>query len=78
MILQLLALNLKQNQNPWRECRIQLLEEDQVILARRKSGGGCVYQDMGNSVFSFLNPLNTPELLKADFKTMNNDVSDFD
>ena len=45
------------HQNPWKECRVQLLEQDGVTLARRKSGGGCVYQDLGNSVFSFLNPI---------------------
>jgi lipoate-protein ligase A len=31
------------HQNPWKECRVQLLEQDGVVLARRKSGGGCVY-----------------------------------
>jgi len=60
------------HQNPWKECRVQLLEEDKVTLARRKSGGGCVYQDLGNSVFSFLNPITSFD--KVDFKTMNNDI----
>ena len=59
------------HQNPWKECRVQLLEDDQVTLARRKSGGGCVYQDLGNSVFSFINPI---EFEQQDFKTMNNDI----
>ena len=43
-----------------------------MVLARRKSGGGCVYQDMGNSVFSFLNPIG--DFSKEDYKTMNNTV----
>lgn len=60
------------HQNPWKECRVQLLEEDGVTLARRKSGGGCVYQDFGNTVFSFINPINSFE--STDFKTMNNDI----
>merc|ERR1719181_2647586 len=39
------------HQNPWKECRVQLLEDDGVTLVRRKSGGGCVYQDLGNTCF---------------------------
>ena len=58
------------HQNPWKECRVQLLEENNVMLARRKTGGGCVYQDLGNSVFSFINPVKE----NIDFKTMNNEV----
>lgn len=60
------------HQNPWKECKVQKLEEDGVVLARRQSGGGCVYQDLGNSVFSFINPVKQFE--KVDFKTMNNEI----
>jgi len=31
-----------------------------------------VYQDLGNSVFSFLNPISAFD--SVDFKTMNNDI----
>eukprot|EP00831_Metopus_contortus_P064900 TRINITY_DN58036_c0_g1_i1.p1 TRINITY_DN58036_c0_g1~~TRINITY_DN58036_c0_g1_i1.p1 ORF type:complete len:370 (-),score=45.18 TRINITY_DN58036_c0_g1_i1:38-1147(-) len=61
------------HQNPWKECRIKDMKEDGINLARRKSGGGAVYQDLGNTCFSFLNPI-TPENEKIDFKYMNTDV----
>ena len=31
------------HQNPWKECHVQRLEAGNVTLARRFSGGGCVY-----------------------------------
>eukprot|EP01125_Pyxidicula_operculata_P019706 TRINITY_DN7166_c0_g2_i1.p1 TRINITY_DN7166_c0_g2~~TRINITY_DN7166_c0_g2_i1.p1 ORF type:complete len:241 (+),score=17.29 TRINITY_DN7166_c0_g2_i1:33-755(+) len=46
------------HQNPWKECHISNMEQAGVTLARRQSGGGAVYQDLGNTCFTFLSSKN--------------------
>ena len=41
-------------QNPWAECDIRKMDEDKVKLARRQSGGGAVFHDLGNTNFTFM------------------------
>lgn len=44
------------NQNPFKECNLKLLARDGIPFVRRKSGGGTVYHDMGNTNYSIMMP----------------------
>ncbi len=52
------------NQNPYMECDIEELEKNNVKLARRISGGGAVFHDLGNVNFTFITKSNQSNLEK--------------
>ena len=54
MYIQAPCVIVGRNQNVFDEVKLKHLEEDEVVLTRRLSGGGAVYEDLGNISFSFV------------------------
>ena len=64
------------SQNAWKECRVELLEGEGGKLARRSSGGGAVFHDLGNLNFTFVLPREGYDLSRQ-FSVIANALSRF-
>lgn len=65
------SIIIGKNQNIWSECNLENIKEDNVLVARRFTGGGAVYHDLQNLCFTFLNnTLNTDNNFSIILKTL--------
>lgn len=53
------------HQNVFAQCNMHAVAEHKARIARRRSGGGAVYHDMGNLNYSFITP-DAPEYVERD------------
>lgn len=58
------AVVIGRNQNPYQECNISSIIEENVVMVRRLSGGGAVYHDLGNLNFAFIAKSNVYDIEK--------------
>ena len=69
------AVIVGRNQNAWSQVNARFVRENRIPVIRRSSGGGAVYQDMGNVNFTFIR--STPKNLRTEFRTFLSPVYNF-
>lgn len=52
------------NQNPYAECNIKYAKENSIKIVRRFSGGGAVYQDLGNMNYTMVTDTEVSEIIE--------------
>ena len=50
------SIIIGRNQNAYTECNIELIRKNDYLIARRNTGGGAVYHDLGNLNYSIILP----------------------
>ncbi|MEE3928250.1 lipoate--protein ligase [Mycoplasmopsis ciconiae] len=67
------AVIIGKNQNAYEEIKKDYIDQNNIELARRVSGGGAVYHDLGNVNFSFITDYNK----KSGYKRFLNPIIEF-
>ncbi len=61
------------HQNPYKEIDLEVLKKHNILLARRPTGGGAVYHDLGNTNFTFIT-YSSHRTNLSHFKETNNQI----
>ena len=65
------------HQNAYRECALKKMEADGVVLSRRRTGGGAVYHDLGNTNFTLLSRPRAPDEIERNMRVVTRALSHF-
>lgn len=59
------------HQNVYAECNIPFINKNHISIVRRKTGGGAVYQDLGNLNFTIITPKKQYDIKKSTMLIVN-------